>query len=371
MRKRSKILIVDTNPMIYDGIFSAIINYAENIDKSDVEIDFVSINEPETSIKRRIENNGFHLFILSNRNRKPLMYILSLSKLIRKNKYTLVHVHGSSCIMAVELLASKMAGTPCCPHSHNTNCQHKTAHRILKPLFNLLYKNGFACGEAAGKWLYGEKKYDVIRNGIVCERFKYSQENRKQIRDELGILEDTKVLISVAHFSEVKNHVFMLNMMKEIIKKEPSCCLLCVGIGELIEQVKNLILEYKLERNVNIMGIRQDVPNLLSAADVLILPSLFEGFPFSLVEAQASGIDCLVSSTVTKECCFSDNMSYLPLELTKWIDAIENLRLNQNRDLICKKNIESIRNAGYDITKTASHLKYLYMKYEKSENDVR
>lgn len=369
METRSRILIVDTNPMIYDGIFSAIINYVENIDKTDMDIDFVSINTPDDSIRRRIKQNDSKLYTLNFRNHNPFKYVIALFFLIRKNKYTLVHVHGSSCIMAVELLASKLAGVPCCPHSHNTNCQHKTTHRVLKPLFNILYIHGFACGEKAGKWLYGNRQFDIIRNGISCEKYRYSDEARKKIRKELEIPDEATVLLSVAHFSEVKNHAFMVELMREVIKKNTKTYLVCVGIGKLMDQTKDSVRKFGLESNVKILGLRQDVPDLLSAADIQILPSHYEGFPFTLIEAQASGIDCLVSSVVTKECCFSDNMKYIPLELEVWANEVWAYKIETNRSQISDKNIVSIRKAGYDISITASTLKDLYLKYEKRRNN--
>lgn len=351
--------------MIYDGIFSAIMNYADNIDKTDMELDFVSINEPDDSITRRIKQNGSKLYTLNFRNHHPFKYAIALSNLIIKNKYTLVHVHGSSCIMAIELLASRFAGVPCCPHSHNTNCKHKTVHRILKLLFRILYRHGFACGEAAGKWLYGNKEFDVIRNGIVCEKFRYSDISRKKIREELDIPNEAKILISVAHFSKVKNHFFMVELMKEVIKRNPDIYLVCVGSGELMEQTKESLKRYGLVGNAKILGVRHDIPDLLSASDILILPSIYEGFPFTLVEAQASGIDCLVSSVVTKECCFSDNMKYIDLNLETWTTEVLNQTTDVDRVMVSDKNIISIREAGYDIKTAASILKDLYRKYEK------
>lgn len=371
MKSRCRVLIINTNFMTYDGIFSAIINYAENIDKRDIDIDFVSINDPEDSIKKRIKKNNSRLFTLTYRNHNPLKYVIALSKLIKSGNYTLVHVHGSSCIMAVELLASKIAGVPCCPHSHSTNCQHKTAHRILKPVFSILYKNGFACGEAAGKWLYGHKKFDVIKNGIVCEKFRFSEEKRNIIRKELNIPKDAKILLSVAHFSEVKNHAFMIRIMDKILEQDSTCYLVCAGIGEFMEQTKKAIKDRGIEENVRLLGVRQDVPELLSAADALILPSLYEGFPFTLVEAQASGVDCLVSSVVTKECCFSNNMQYIPLKEDYWVEAVMKLKKREDRADISEQNIISIMAAGYDISLTAFKLKELYQKYGKSDDGKR
>lgn len=360
-----RLLIIDTNPMIYDGILSFIFNSVENMDRADMSIDFVAINNVEISIRNRIKKMDAGLYILTYRARNPLKYIISLAKLIKKNQYTVIHVHGSSCIMAIELLAARIAGVPCCPHSHNTNCQHIRIHYLLRPLFLLLYKHGFACGEKAGEWIYGKKKFDIIKNGIGLEKYRYSENKRREYRKIYGLLPNDVGIIHIAHFTEVKNHVFMINVLKKVVEVSKHYKLLLVGQGKLENPIKEKVRELGLQENVVFVGITQKVSQLLSACDVMVLPSLYEGFPFTAIEAQASGINCIFSDAVTRECELSKNITYLELDEELWVASILENSRSFDRDKMSAQNIQNIKDSGYDIEKSVGRLKGLYKKYGK------
>ncbi len=360
-----KVLVINTNVMVYDGIMTAIFNYVENMDLSDCHIDFIAINNLESSIYNRINKINANLYVLPYRNKNPFKYVIELSKIIRKNKYNIVHVHGSSCIMAIELLASKLAGVPCCPHSHSTNCQHKRIHQILKPLFYFLYKNGFACGEEAGHWLYGKRKFDVINNGINVDKFRFNQEYRDEYRKKYNISNKDTAIIQIAHFSKVKNHVFLIDVFKKVIEKNKNYKLLLLGDGELRKDIEQQVYREGLEDKVIFIGITQEVAQILSACDLMVLPSLYEGFPFSIVEAQVSGIQCLVSNQITRKCQFSNYFEYIELNEKLWVNKIIESSVTYNRKEISLQNIKNIEVAGYDIKVNTEKLKKLYKKYAK------
>lgn len=362
--QKTKVLVINTNPMIYDGIASAIFNYAENMDKSDLLMDFVAINYPENSIYDRIKKMDSKLYIIPYRTKRTLKYIFCLFKLIKKNRYNIVHIHGSSCIMAIEMIAARLAGTEACPHSHNTNCQHKLLHKLFKPLFNLLYNNGFACSIEAGHWLYGNNHFEVINNGINVSKYSFNEFERQKYRKQYGLKNDEIGIINIAHFTEVKNHVFLINVFKKVIEQKKKYKLLLLGQGNMKNTIEKMVKEYDLQEKVIFAGVTQNIPGLLSACDLMVLPSLYEGFPFTAVEAQASGIKCLVSDKVTRNCCFSDFFEYLELEENLWVSKILNISNNYDRIGLCNKNKNSIENAGYDIKAISNKLKSLYIKYK-------
>ena len=370
-KESMKVLIVDTNPMIYDGIFSAIMNYAENIDKTDLTIDFVAINSNvEKSIKKRINELGSNLYILEERNSRTLNYIRKLSKLIRGNHYNLVHAHGSSCTLVTELIASALANTPCCPHSHNTNCQHKVAHRLLKPLFCVLYRSGFACGEEAGKWLYGNRNFVVLNNGINVDRFAFSLEDRGIYREKYGINSEDTVLIHIAHFTETKNHKFLIDCYDELLKKSSNYKLLLIGQGVKEFDIRRLVKKKQIEDKVIFIGTTMSIPELLSASDIMVLPSLYEGFPFTTVEAQASGIRCIVSDAVTMKCKMTENFTFVSLEKDKWVDEIIRSSTKYDRVVACNNAKKAISDSGYYIKTNVNKLKVCYEKFGKKNDKL-
>lgn len=361
-----KILVINTNPMIFDGIMTSIFHYIEYMDKSDVAIDFIAVNDVEKSILERIRKMGARVYIFTYRTGNPLKYIYQISKLIRKNKYALVHVHGSSCIMALELLASKLANAPCCPHSHNTSCQHKMAHRLLKPIFHILYRNGFACSLEAGYWLYGKRrKFDVICNGLPTEKFKFERRERELYREKYGLMEYDIGIICIAHFTEVKNHIFLIEVFKKLTEKKGNYKLFLLGQGESRVKIEELVREYGIQEKVVFVGMTRNVSQFLSACDLMVLPSLYEGFPFTVIEAQASGIKCLLSEKITRKCKFSDNLEYLKLDEELWVSKIIEVSVFYDRQIVSEQNISNIEKAGYDIRKDAAFLKELYIKYSR------
>ena len=361
---KEKVLVVDTNPMIRDGITSAIMNYETNIDHDRIAVDFVSINTVDKSVQKKIDAIHGKLYVLSMRNTNTVKYVFELSKLIRKNKYNLVHAHGSSCTLAVEMVASKMAGVPCCPHSHNTSCQHLRAHRMLRPVFNLLYKNGFACSRGAGKWLYGDKKFDVLKNGIDTSEFCFDLVAREEYRKKLGF-EDKIVIGHVAHFTPVKNQKFTVELFKKLCEISDDYRLVFVGDGELRKDIQKIVEDYSLTDKVLFTGIVDYVPKLLSAIDIQILPSFYEGFPFTVVEAQASGLKVIASEKVTRDCSFSDLVIYRELDTNQWVDTIQQNAKFEDRVAYSQKGIRSIIDAGYDIKENAKKLTELYRLYGK------
>ena len=359
-----RVLIVDTNPMIMDGITAAILNYAKHIDRSKVWLDFVSINEVSEQVLDRIQEIGAKLTVLSMRNTNPFKYVLALSKVIKKGNYHLVHAHGSSCTLTVEMLASALAGVSCCPHSHSTNCQHKKVHRLLSPLFRCLYKQGFACSAEAGKWLYRKKRFEVLRNGIETEKYRFRSVYREQYRQQFG-LQDYVVIGQVAHFTPVKNHMFTLALFFELCRQSDRFSLVLMGDGELRSQIEAKAGNLGIADKVIFTGSIDYVPQMLSAIDMLVLPSHYEGFPFSVIEAQTAGLKVFASNEVTRDCAFSDLVTYLDLQVDTWVEAIESEEVRPDRNVSSENGMKSVVLAGYDIKESANHLTEVYQAYGK------
>ena len=361
--KPVRVLMVNTVPMIYDGITMVMLNYASNLDRSDMQIDFVAGNVVEDSLRARIQGLDSRLYRIPNRNRRPLTYTLKLARLIRRNRYQIVHAHGNSCTLAFEMLAAKLGGAKVrCPHSHNSRAKALRMHKLLRPLFNLCYTHGFACGEAAGKWLYHERPFVVLNNGIDTRRYAFSADDRRAFREKLGI-GDRVAIGHVAHFTYHKNHTFLIDAFARVAAKDPGRVLVLVGSGKLEPEIREKVRQMGLESSVIFVGTTLDIPQVLSAMDFMVLPSLFEGLPNVLIEWQSSGLRALVADTVTRECKLTDLVQFLPLDEARWAEAMLSLGRDGDRTEASARAIRQIGEAGYDIKGSAARLKALYLQY--------
>ena len=368
-----RILVINTVRFQLNGITSVIMNYYRWMDKSRMIMDFVTIGETNEGIREELKENGSKLYEFK-RAKNPFYYMKSLTRLLREQQYDVVHVHGNSALMLVDLLPAKWAGVPVrIAHSHNTDCTNKLLHHLLEPVFRKTYNHGFACGEEAGKWLYGIGKFLVVRNGIDLQKFRFLPEVRMECRRKIGAGK-RRVIGHVGHFTEQKNHRFLIDLFAELQKENPEILLLLLGDGMLMDEMVERAKENNVMEHVIFCGNVQDIPNYLMAMDLFVLPSIYEGMPLSLIEAQASGLPCIASDRISPEARLTDLMGFLPLEEEdRWKREILN-----NLDLEClgleKESLEyrqskseeasrRIAEQGYEIKENASRLQSLYQAY--------
>lgn len=364
--KKIKLLIINTVRFRLNGVTSVIMNYYRNMDKSDMQIDFIVINEISNEYRIELENNGSKIYQLP-RKKNILKYQLELYKIIKKNQYDIVHVHGNSSIMLVDILPAKWAKVPVrIAHSHNTTCTHMKLNKILYPIFEKTYTHGFACGQEAGKWLFHDKPFIEIKNGIDLKKYSYNEEIRKIYRKKIDA--NNKIVIGhVGNFIEQKNHSFLIDVFAKLISKNSNYLLLLISDGVLMEQIKEKVHNLGLDNNVIFLGKTTEVQNYMQAMDIFILPSLYEGLPVVLVEAQANGLPCLVSNTVAKESNLTDSLKFLSIDNTSiWVENLIELsdKLDTYNRLEKTKEYQlKISNAGYDISNNANTMKEKYFQF--------
>lgn len=355
-----RILVIVTSHFGYDGITNVATNYYVYANHSKVKMDFVTINEIPDNLNKLLEKYGDSHYVLSMRNKNPFLYIFRLMNIIRKGKYNIVHIHGNSNTMFIELWAAKLAGAKVrIPHSHNTKCDHPFINKILKPFFKSAYTYGFACGQEAGDWLFTKKEFKIIPNGIDLERFKFNSEKRKQLRQHLGI-QDKLVIGHVGRFSLQKNHEKLLYIFKSLKKINPNVTLLLWGEGELLESSKQLAEQ--IGGDIRFMGTTDIVEEVLQVVDIIVFPSLFEGLPLFLVEAQALGLNCLVSDTVSPMTKLTDYFHFQPLtdDNEKWAKSIIEIAQRSSSENNSKLAHKSISKAGYNIRENCDNLLEIY-----------
>lgn len=360
--KKIKVLMVNTVPMEYNGISISLLKYAANIDRCDLEMDFVVINRLEPGMRLQIESMGSKVYELTNRNTAPWKYVLSLRNVVRRGGYDVVHIHCNSCTAAIDLLGAKLGGAKLlCPHSHNTQCEHHIMHRLLRPLFNWLYTDAFACGTAAGKWLFGDRRFTVWNNALDMATYSFRQEERNRMRKVLEL--DGKIAIGhVGIFNRQKNHAFLLDVFTEIVKRDGRFVLFLIGDGPLQKEMEAKARESGIGQSVVFVGTTPDIPQYLNAMDLMVLPSLYEGLPNVVMEWQANGLSCLVADTVTRDCGLTDSVTFLPLDIQVWKERILSLKPGTDRQSRSRENCDKMTAAGFSIKEEAARLKAHYVK---------
>jgi len=356
-----KILIVNTNGLNFEGITNSIVSYLGKIDRSDMEIDFVLVNRnfhPE--MLKIIKEMGCNIHVLPSRMKDTFRYFLDLRCLIQKNRYDIIHAHGNSATLALEMWAAKLAGCKVrVAHSRNTCTSYPRLDQLLRPFFNMSYTHGFACGIDAGKWLF-DNDFRVIPNGKDFSKFAYNSGTRIEYRTKLN-LTDKIVIGHAGNFNHQKNHEYLIKIFKELVCENEHYVLYLMGEGSLRPQIEKTVEEYEIGEHVVFTGSISNMGDMLQAMDIMVLPSRFEGLPNVVVEWQIACLPCVISDVITKECKLTELISYMSLqeEPSAWADRIRSLKI-VDREKIKDSILEQIRVAGYDIEENARRLKEIY-----------
>lgn len=357
-----KVLIVITTAFVPTGGLSTVmLNYYRNMDKTGLKIDFCSTNEPEKSLIDELHSEGSEYFKLPSR-KKLLSYFITLVRLCRR--YDIIHINANSATAALELLCAYCGKVKVrIIHNHNSKTQHPILNKILLPLYNRLYTMAIACSNEAGEWLYGKGNFIILNNAIDLKKYTYSHDKRKELRQDLKVNDECIVIGNVGKLVEAKNHTFQLEAFNEYHKYAPNSKLIFVGEGDLRNQIESRIKDLHLEDSVIMAGLRNDVPALLQAFDIFLFPSIYEGMPLSVVEAQASGLPCYVSTNVTDLINIGEDVAQLQLDKGPkyWAKQMLGLDLKKDRQDRCLKNKVLITKAGYNIKEEAKTLRSIYL----------
>lgn len=309
------------NRMDSGGIEAIVLNYYRHIDRDKVQFDFYFAEGSSLPQCKELEQLGAELHSIPAYSH-PIAYHKTLYTAFKRHGYKIVHAHLST-MSLFPLFAAWRAGVPVriC-HSHSTAHWGEGAKTLLKyilrPFNKLFATDWFACGEKAGRWMYGDKAFDagkvtVMPNAIDTAKFAYDAQARVALREELGVPQDAFVVGHVGRFMYQKNHSFLLEIFAELCKMNSDAHLLLIGEGELKEQIQQQVRILSLQDNVIFTGARQDVNKLYSAMDVFCLPSFYEGMPLVAWEAQTSGLLCVFADTITREAAQTENSFFLSL----------------------------------------------------------
>ena len=350
------------------GLESMIMNYYRHIDREKVQFDFLVHRQERAAFDDEIESLGGRIYRLPRLVPWSKSYLSALNHFWDEHpEYRIVHVH-QDCLSSVILKAAQQHNIPVrIAHSHSSS-QDKN----LKYLIKLWYKrnipkyatNLFACGEDAGDWMFGGASYQIINNAIDVAAYTYDPTKRQEMRRQLG-LENDFTIGHVGRFNQPKNHPFLIDIFAALLKKEPNAVLLLAGGGEDMPKIQAKAQALGVAEHVRFLGVRSDVADLMQAMDVFVFPSLYEGLPVTMVEAQASGLPCLISDKVPPECILTDGLvDVLPLSAAPktWAEKILAKRAIPRTDRRAE-----IAAHGFDITTEAVKLQEFYLKaYEQN-----
>lgn len=352
------------------GAETMIMNLYRNIDRDEVQFDFVENEGNEAAFDAEIRQLGGKIYRCPHYNGKNhFTYTRWWDSFFKahKGEYPIVHGHIGS-TAAIYLSIAKKHGAYTIAHSHSAG-RGSAMYRIFAYPTRYIADKFFACSKDAGISRYGKTvgndsiRCQVLNNAIDVRRFSFNQETRKQVRSELHIAENAIVIGHVGRFVEAKNHLFLIEVFADVRKHDPNAVLLLVGDGERRSEIQAAIAEKSLEDAVILTGVRSNVWDFYQAMDVFVFPSIYEGLPVSLVEAQAAGLPCCVSTSVPREAAITDLVQFHSLSdsAEKWCGWVLECTKRPRRKMKAE-----IQKAGYDISITSKWLEKFYIDVVKN-----
>lgn len=357
------------------GAETMIMNLYRHIDRSKVQFDFVENSREPAAFDEEILDLGGRIYRCPHYNGKNhFTYVKWWNDFFKAHpkEYPIVHGHLGS-TAAIYLSIAKKYGAYAIAHSHSSG----TDHSLRSYLYQMMSYNTrnvadyfFACSEAAGKDRFGRKvisgdHYAVLNNAIDVNQFSYNSRVREVVRDELGIGQNQLVVSHIGRYTKEKNHEFILKIFSELRKLGLGARLLMIGDGTLRTHIMQMAEQASLSSDVIFTGVRSDVERLMQAMDVFVLPSLYEGLPVTMVEAQAAGLPCIISDKVPPECILTEGLvDVMPLSASPgaWAEKILAKRAIPRTDRRAE-----IAAHGFDITTEAVKLQEFYLKaYEQN-----
>ena len=316
------------NNMHRAGLETMLMNYYRRIDRNQIQFDFLTHRPEKDDYDDEIESLGgkvYHAPRLYPQN-YPNYFKYMKQFFIDHPEYKIMHSHIDP-MSYLPLKAGQKSNIPVrIAHSHNTAIDRDMKYPLkmyFRSRINTVATDRLACGEEAGKFLFGDKDFIVVPNAIETANFVFNNSVREEMRRELN-LTDELVFGHVGRISYQKNHRFLVEIFSEIVKMNDKAILLLIGVGEKEDEIRQLVKERGIDDKVRFLGKRSDVNKLYQAMDAFVMPSLFEGVPVVGVEAQFAKLPCFFSDKVPVEVAFCENTKFIPLEAsaTEWAKTI-------------------------------------------------
>lgn len=359
------------------GVEKMVTSFIENMDKNKVHIDIVPQGIKNEEAKKYLESLGCHIYDMPYRQREILKKFLFIRKILKKNHYDAVHVHASVIFDFLPLIMAKHCGIKSrIIHSHSTTTfknsyTKRFAQKVSKLILNRYVTDYFACSKQAALTMFGnsskvKNNLIIIKNGIDIQKFKFNIDKRISIREE-NKLSDKLVFGHIGRFNEIKNHKFLIDIFYEITKLRKDAILLLIGEGKLMEECRKQVNKLGIANRVRFLGVRNNVNEIMQAMDMLIFPSLSEGLGIVLIEAQCSGLQCLVSQAIVDEAMITDHIKKCDLQLPaiEWANRALNMVISEN---IRENAFVSVAKENYSIESSSKYLENFYLNLFNNAN---
>lgn len=364
--KKTKVLVIAASLRI-GGAEKVARDIALYAPSRQYEFHYVVFGDEIGAYESQLQERGCTIFHLAEPSDSYPQFLKVLRKLMKTHRYDVVHAHNMfNC--GLTMMAAKLSGVPVrIAHSHSALTNGggfvKTAYeKLMRFLILSCSTDLVGCGEKAGRRLFGEKAWEkqgnLILNGIDVASFAYDEQKRNAIREQLA-LGDRFVMGHAGHLTEVKNQSFLLDLMPEVLKHRPDAMLLLLGEGEDRPMLEQKIRDMGLEGHVIMTGNVTNVADYLSAMDVFVFPSLFEGTPLSILEVQSNGLPCVISDSVPPDVFLTDLIQPLSLQDAKetWVELI----LKQHRADTDSYNCQ-LRGSAYAVETAMEKIHRIYNK---------
>lgn len=346
------------------GIETYLRKITREVDKNKYQFDFLIIGNEKPCFYEELKNYGCNFHYVTPRTISWKKNIEEISKVLDENSYDAVHCHLNTLSYITPARLALKKNINVIIHSRNGNSPKGVITNILHyyNYYTFPFKKvgKLAVSRIAGEWLFHKKRdFKIINNGLNVERYLFDLENRKKYRKELN-LNGHKVFINVGALRRQKNHSYLIDVFEQVIKKTNNVKLLLIGEGNLRSDLELRVQRLGLDKDIFFLGNRDDIPQILSAADAFVFPSFYEGFPNALIEAQTNGLSCLMSSEITKEVMVNQNVEVLPItEDAKkdWVKRIVELDPELTSRLFYGKKV---RDSGFSVEEEIKKITDIY-----------
>lgn len=330
------------------GIETYLLNFFLRVQGELVRMDFVS-DFSAVAHSHILEERGAKVYHIPAKSKNLFGHLAAMWRILKSHKeYDAVYFNILDAGAAVTMIPVFLLGRKIVVHSHNDSTEKIWLHRICKPFLNFFTAERAACSEAAAKHMFGGKAEQalIVPNAIEAARFTYCEKTRIRKRQELG-LGNRPCICHVGRITQQKNPLGLIDMFEAVHRKCPEAMLLSVGTGDMMEQFQNYIADKGLSDFVMCLGVRHDVDELYHAADVFLFPSLYEGLPIALLEAQAAGLPCVISDVISSKATVTDLVCAVSLEARPevWADHVISHLGRERRD-----TYKELVASGYDIS---------------------
>ena len=332
------------------GIETYIMMLYRRMDKTRMIFDFVT-DFPSMTFADEVSRAGSRIYYMPAKGKDLKGHLREMNRLLKEHpEYKAVYFNIVDAGAAVTMSAAWRQKRRVIAHAHNSSSGNQTLQNICRPLLGVFAGRWLACSRTAARFMFGERtaqKAEIIPNLIDAKRFAYDPELRQRTRKELGLQDEDFALIHVGRLDWEKNPKELLEIFRGIRVREPRARLLSIGSGPMEGEVHQYARQLGIDESVGFLGRQEDIVPYLQAADVFVLPSVYEGFGIVAVLAQAAGLPCVLSTGVPEDVKVTENVEYLPVqEHERWTEAVLKFR---NMPRAC--TTEQIISAGYDISR--------------------